>query len=323
MRSATTRQARRQRGAAILIAMLVVALVATLAAGLQWRQWRNFQLEAAARAQSQVNWILVGALDWARLILREDALATSARGIADHLGEPWALPLQETKLSTFLAIDSLQEAGQGDVYLSGKITDEQGKINLTNLLSDQDQPHPEAYKMWQRLYQQLALPPSELDDWLARWKAAARTSMSTNSMQTNNRTAPLQPTRIEQLVWLGVPASHVEVLKNYVTILPRYTPINLNTASATVIFAAIPSIDMIDAQKLVAERTAAPFFNIMDASTLLKLPSSSLTNGAFSTNSEYFEVLGRLRLGDWTVTEKSLVHRLGLNVTTIWRSRVS
>ncbi len=318
MRPAATRQARRQRGAAILIAMLVVALVATLAAGLQWRQWRNFQLEAAARAQSQVNWILVGALDWARLILREDALATSARGIADHLGEPWALPLQETKLSTFLTIDSLQEAGQDDVYLSGKMTDEQGKINLTNLLSDQGEPIPETYKIWRRLYQQLALPPSELDDWVAGWKASASTSI-----QTNNRTAPLQPTRIEQLVWLGVPTSHVEVLKNYVTILPRYTPINLNTASATVIFASIPDIDMATAQKLVTARTAAPFFNVVDAAALLELPPDRLTNGAYSTNSEYFEVLGRLRLGDWTVTEKSLVHRLGLNVTTIWRSRVS
>jgi general secretion pathway protein K len=124
----------RQRGAAILVAMLVVTLVATLAAGLQWRQWRMLQQESAARAQSQASWVLVGALDWARLILREDARSAGINGVIDHLGEPWALPLKEAKLSSFLAADSLAEPGVDEAYLSGSIVDAQSKINLTNLI---------------------------------------------------------------------------------------------------------------------------------------------------------------------------------------------
>ena len=92
---------RRQRGAALLLAMLILTLVATMASGMVWQQWRAIQVESAERARTQSAWILSGALDWARLILREDART----GGADHLGEPWAVPLAEARLSSFLAAD--------------------------------------------------------------------------------------------------------------------------------------------------------------------------------------------------------------------------
>ena len=92
-----------QRGAALLTAMIIVTLVATLAASMVWQQWRAVQVEGAERARAQSAWILAGALDWARLILKEDA--RSAANPVDHLGEPWAVPLAEARLSTFLAAD--------------------------------------------------------------------------------------------------------------------------------------------------------------------------------------------------------------------------
>ncbi len=64
---------RAQRGAALLMAMIIVTLVVTLAGAMVWQQWRAVQVEAAERARTQSAWILTGALDWARLILREDA----------------------------------------------------------------------------------------------------------------------------------------------------------------------------------------------------------------------------------------------------------
>jgi general secretion pathway protein K len=69
----TSTSRHQQRGAAILMAMIIVTLVVTLAAGMVWQQWRAVQVEAAERARTQSAWILGGALDWARLILREDA----------------------------------------------------------------------------------------------------------------------------------------------------------------------------------------------------------------------------------------------------------
>jgi general secretion pathway protein K len=64
--------------------LLTVALVATLASAGLWQQWRAIEVETAERQRAQSVWVLVGALDWARLVLREDARA----GTVDHLAEP-------------------------------------------------------------------------------------------------------------------------------------------------------------------------------------------------------------------------------------------
>ena len=101
-----TRTDRSQRGAALLTAMVIVTLVATMAAAMVWQQWRAVQVETAERARMQSSWILQGALDWARLILREDARS----GRPTALTEPWATPLAEARLSTFLAADKNNNA---------------------------------------------------------------------------------------------------------------------------------------------------------------------------------------------------------------------
>ena len=96
---------RHQRGAALLLAMLMVTLVAVLASASLWQQWRAIEIERAQRVRLQAGWLLTGALDWTRLILREDGRANQIAGQPDHLGEPWALPLQEARLSSFLAAE--------------------------------------------------------------------------------------------------------------------------------------------------------------------------------------------------------------------------
>lgn len=306
-------QKQQQRGAAILIAMLVVTLVATLAAGLQWRQWRLLQAEASARAQSQAAWVLVGALDWARLILREDVVASINTGLVDHLGEPWSVPLQEAKLSSFLSADSLQNAPLDPrseaVFLSGQITDAQSKLNLTNLISNasgQAELSKGVLTSLTRLYQTLNLPQTELQNWTAKWLAKGSQDVA------------LRPVRIEQLIWLGVSPASVAALKNHLTILPKRTPINLNTASPEVIFAALPGIEMAAAQKLVRARAQSPLQKTSDASNIMGL-GLNLSDTDFSVYTQYFEVFGQLRLADWVVAEVSLVHRDGTNITTVWR----
>jgi general secretion pathway protein K len=44
---------RAERGAALLLAMLIVTLVATLAAGMVWQQWKGIEVETAERARGQ------------------------------------------------------------------------------------------------------------------------------------------------------------------------------------------------------------------------------------------------------------------------------
>ena len=76
----TTASNHAQRGAALISAMLVVTLVATLASVALWQQWKHVEVESAERHRVQASWLLNGALDWSRLILREDAMASGVTG---------------------------------------------------------------------------------------------------------------------------------------------------------------------------------------------------------------------------------------------------
>lgn len=293
--------------------MLTVTLVATFAATALWQQWHNVEVESAERSRMQSAWLLTGALDWARLILREDARS----GASDHLAEPWAVPLQEARLSSFLAVDKNSSNDAQEAFLSGQITDLQSRLNVLNLVEGNKVSEP-AVRTFGKLFELLGLPPAQLALLAENLRLANDTSAKTGS----DRLAPLLPQRVEQLVWLGLSPQTVQVLKPYITLLPERTPINLNTASAQVIYASIPGFEMSDAQRLVTERARSigvaglHFRTLADAGKALVAFPEQL-----SVASRFFEVRGRLRVEQSTVEERSLVRRDGLDVKTLWRER--
>jgi general secretion pathway protein K len=314
----------RQQGAALLLALLTVALVATLASAALWRQWRNVEVETSDRSRMQAGWVLSGALDWARLILREDARA----GGPDHLGEPWSVPLQESRLSTFLAIDPSQADGSDEVFLSGQITDGQARLNLRNLVQDGKVSEPDQQAL-ARLFELLGLEPGEattLATNLALALAPPASAPAAGASEPAPADAggppvPLMPRRQDQLAWLGLSGTSAQVLAPYLTILPLRTPVNVNTASAEVLSASIPGLDLTDARAIVSARQRAPFRNLAALAPLLPAESAALAPGRFSVGTRFFEVRGRLRMEHLLVEEHSLVFRNGMEVTILWRER--
>ena len=303
----------RQRGAALLAAMLTVTLVATLAAAALWQQWRSVEVETSERARVQAAWILVGALDWSRLILSEDGRS----GGPDHLAEPWAVPLQEARLSTFLAAgdgDGVQDntTDTRDAFLSGQIVDAQSRLNVMNLV-DGDKVSATALVRFGRLFELLGLPRAQASVLANQMLRATSTSADDS--------APLMPYRVDDLVWLGLPAPMVAVLAPYITVLPISTPVNLNTASAEVLYASGAADDLAAAQTLVAARQNTHFKNAKDALKLVSDGSDNPNINDFAIASRYFEVRGRLRLEQTIVEERSLVQRDGNTVKTLWRER--
>jgi general secretion pathway protein K len=305
---------RRQAGAALLAAMLTVSLVATFAAAALWQQWRAVEIEAAERTRVQSAWILTGALDWSRLILREDRRSSGV----DHLGEPWAVPLQEARLSTFLAADANNNAdteGADAVFLSGDITDLQSLLNVQNLFKASS-IDPQGLQSFQRLFEVLGLPQSELGRLAENFRFASDISVDNR----NASKAPLVPGRVDQLTWLGLSPATVAALKPYVTVLPAATTVNLNTAPAEVMYAALRGISLADAQRLVAARASQPFRKVEDALALLPATIGGKENVGYATN--FFEVRGRIRLNDVVVEERSVVQRTpGGEVRAIQRER--
>jgi general secretion pathway protein K len=310
-----SRRRRPDRGAALLLAMLILALVATLASGMVWQQSRAIEVEAAERARAQSAWILAGAQDWARLILREDARA----GGVDHLGEPWAVPLAEARLSTFLAADRDNTLDSAlEAFLSGNIADAQSRYNLANLLDGQGQVVPLELRTLQRLCD-LAGAPTDTADRLAQGLRRAR------GAAPDDDGAPLLPQRFSQLAWLGLDAAALARIEPFVTLLPARSSVNANTAPREVLAAVIDGLDLGSAERLAQRRERSPLRSV--AELRAQLPPGVLADEArVAVSSRYFEVRGRLRLDRLVVEERALVERRGsggdTEVVTLQRERV-
>jgi len=311
----------RQGGAALLLAMVIVALVATVTAGMVWQQTRAVQVEAAERARAQAAWILSGALDWARLILRED-LRNNRSGAQpyDSLDEPWATPLAEARLSTFLAADKDNNADGGpEAFISGSIADAQARFNLRGLLGDDGKVLPLQQLALERLCG-LAGVPTDTAQRIVNGLVAA---MAPEPESTSEGAGPpLRPSRLADLGWVGIEPRTLERLQPFVDLLPVPTPVNLNTAPREVLVAAIDAIDPGSAERLVQARQRKPFRTLDEARA--QLPQGTvLEPNRVSVVSSYFEVSGRLRLEDRVLEETSLLVRRDNRVDVLRRERQS
>lgn len=305
-----------QRGAALLMAMIIVTLIATLAVSMVWQQWRAVQVETAERSRSQSGWMLSGALDWSRIILKEDAKS----GGSDNLGEPWAVPLEEARLSTFLAADKDNTDDAPEAFLSGGITDLQARFNLTNLVDGGKISEPDLLA-FRRLCERANVAVTVADN-LAKGLVQATPAPAGASAPAGTANAPLLPKRFDQLTWLGVDAAALARLEPYVTILPTRTPVNANTASKEVL-ASVMNLDLGSAERLVQVRLRTPFKTPADIKAQLPATFPDLNAQQVGVNTSYFEVRGRLRLTDQVLEQRSVVQRSGTTVTPLSRERVS
>ncbi|MBT9459054.1 MAG: type II secretion system minor pseudopilin GspK [Burkholderiaceae bacterium] len=307
---------RLERGAALLTAMIIVTLISTLAAAMVWQQYRAVQVEGAERARTQAALILQGALDWARLILREDARANQNQPV-DHLGEVWAVPLAEARLSTFLAADRSNNSSEDgpEAFLSGSIDDAQSRYNLRNLVGGPSVP-PAELRALQRICDAVGVPV----DVATKLADSLRQALAPPAAGPQAQSTPLAPPSLDQLGWLGLSAENLDRLRPRVILLPVATPLNLNTASRELLATVFDGMDLATAQRLVQARQSKPFQNVQEVLALV--PASAQIDGTrASVSSNFFEIRGRLRLEDRLLEEHSVVQRRGLDMVAIYRQR--
>lgn len=312
----------RQRGIAVITALLLTTLAITIVASLFWQQQVQVRSIENQRLQLQKQWILRGALDWAGLILREDAKHSSV----DNLDEPWAVPLAETRLDQYVENGRAGDHA-GDATLSGSISDAQARYNLTNLCPNGTIDSAEV-AAFGRLLSDAQLNPA-LAQATADVMAAAhrveeiRTGINPQVAAANGdsqpNTQPMNLTQMEDL--LAVPGFSPETLgklKNFVVFLPRATPVNVNTAPAEVLAARIGTLTISDATSLVAKRNTATFRDLADFAQRLPGKTFAPSASEASVATHYFLVDGKVRMNRAELDMQALIERNGSNTKIIW-----
>lgn len=302
-----------EHGAAVVMAMLVVALSVILVSGAFYRQSAMARQVENAVALSQADRLLEGAVDWARVILREDA-RTSA---TDHLGEPWAVSLEQTRLDNSGAA-TMQSDMSADVpasdpaWVSGGLEDAQARFNLRNIAGPTG-PIASEVAVLARLLDMVGANGT-LAERLAQHLDAAIAGRATPAGGV-----PVMPATIDDIVLDDDSERDALIrLRPFVTILPTPTTINANTASAEVLAARFDGLALADARRLVAGRDRAYFKDINDLAT--RIPGLQLTGGMSQTTvaTQFFLLHGMVQFRRAHLQALVLLKREGGKVDVVW-----
>jgi general secretion pathway protein K len=287
------------RGAALILAMLVAALAATVAVALAAAQQRWFADVANRRDQVQAQSLALAGVQWARQILQDD----TRTGTLDFLGEPWSYPLPPTPIA--------------NGSIEGRIEDAQGRFNLNNLV--QDGPAGEAEKMrFARLFAAKGVSGGFTDalaDWIdedaqRRPNGAEDADYAQVAASALAANAPL--VRGAELALVrGGNARTWAALAPDVAALPAGTLLNINTANPEVIAAAIPALAGDKLASFVAERARKPFTTMAEVRERMARDVPLPPGATFAFSSSYFLVTVRSQQGDAVAQARALLHRDG------------
>jgi general secretion pathway protein K len=270
----------RQRGVAVVLAMGVVALAAIAAAAMLASQ-STWSRHTELRAEHvQAQALVAAGVDYTRALLSEDRRVSSV----DHLGEPWALRVPPVPVDN------------GE--LSGRIEDQQGAFNVNNLYRN-GTISPSHVAQFRRLLEILGLPDSLADAVLAL-----------NRPLIDIAELALVP---------GFDAAVRARLRPFVTALPRYSSVNVNTATPEVLAALVRDLELEDARALAEERNRAYFRNLSEF--LMKLPPGATVDGNdITTASQYFIATVRVTIGEAQARGTALLAReSNAWPTVVWR----
>lgn len=288
-----------QRGTAVVMAMLIVAAAATLVTGALWQQNALIRETENEMQYAQARWLIRGAVDWAGVILREDARTSSV----DHAGEPWAVPLADTRLN--------ENDGRPAAFLAGVIADEQAKVNLRNLVGPNG-IDPRELRALRRLLSSLRINEGLAEAISQRMREAV--------MAAAGQRPALGMVSVDELLSVeGLDAGALERLRPYVTVLPEPTPVNANTATPEVLASQFADFAILDAKRVVNARDSAHFKDLGDARA--RLTDAGATGAAdvpLAVATRYFTIEGAVTYGNARLRAKALVKREGNRLDVLW-----
>lgn len=298
---------RKQAGAALITAILIVAIASIVATSIYYDSFLYIKRSGNMLLNDQARLYSLGAEDWAADILRRDLENDPER---DHLGEEWAAVLPP------LPID-------GGV-LQGSLQDQQARFNLNNLVDANGERNETAYEQFKRLLEVTGLN-MQLAERVVDWIDADQEPMFPDGAEDSSYSSLVVPYRTangpitsssELLAVEGFDRETFLALSPYVTALPRGTRVNINTASLPVIYAIVPEISLTDAEGLIESRPDEGF------ASLEEFTSQAETADVLelSLKSQFFQLSVRVTIGTLQLNMYSLLARESSSVRPVLRT---
>ena len=303
--SARRQPAQRQRGVALITAVLIVALATILAIDVTFKSMVDQRRSSNLFAFDQGFEIALGAEAWAADFLRRDALESQQ----DHLGEAWAQTLPP------LPID------EGIGTVEGRLEDMQGRFNLNNLIFADGTTNEKAVKQLERILTMAGLEPTwaaMIADWIDAdgnpgFPDGAEDTVYTG-LDPPHLAANMPITRVSELMSLPeFGADRYRQLRPYVAALPVGSKLNVCTAPGIVLDSLSESQRQfsLNDKDLATRRAEACFPTLEDLRGTLGQAAYDEVKDSLGESTGYFRATVWVTIGTTQFTLYSLLARGG------------
>jgi general secretion pathway protein K len=318
---------RRQRGVALIIALILVALATILATKLTFDGFLERRRAIGVLAAEQAFQFGMGAE-----ALAADALVQDLQNSAQQttLAAAWAQPTQAMPITP-------QDDPEGEPIgtLQGELEDMQGRFNLNNLarVTTDGKQDPQPLEQFQRLLRSVGVDPKWAGmarDWIDADDLPGSPDGAEDQVYTSQtppyRTGNWPMTSPSELMNLpGFGADNYRKIAPYVTALPSaITPINICTAPALVIESLADSLNgeySRNPEVLTLGRKTGCFPDLTTFRNILGPKGVAGISDRFGATSRFFRLTTRISLGTSEFTLYSLLLRgNGGKVTPLLRS---
>ena len=303
---------RRQRGVALITAVLMVALATMLAVDVGFRGFLDQRRSGTLFALDQAYEVALGAEAWAADFLKKDLQESQT----DHLGEIWAQPLPP------LPIDG------GTV--EGRLEDLQGRFNINSLVNADGTTNADAVQRLERIFSVLEVEPawaSTIADWVDADTQPGFPDGAEDSVYTGqdppHLTANMPVTRVSELMVLpGFGAERYAKVRPYLSALPVGTPLNVCTAPGIVLDALSEGSREfgLNPDDLANRRKDACFPSLEDLRGALGDAAYDEVKNSLTESSSYFRATVWVTIGTTQFTLYSLLARSGGQIRPALRS---
>lgn len=287
----------RQRGVALITALVVVVICSMIASDMLWSTFLDQRRTESVLMGSQAREYARGAEDWVAHLLRMQREETEY----DHPSQQWAEEI------TALPLD---EHGQ----LSGRLEDQQGLFNLNNLVDETGQIHQPSFRQFERLLISLELNPdiaAAVTDWIDPDQEPTMPGGAEDShylgLDPPYRTADQPIQSLSELRMIeGLQEDQVDVLRPYVTALPTMeeTHININTAPPLVIASMSDNLTPMEAQTMAGAERQQGYSDVQEFLNIA--PNIDV---AVDVHTNFFKLQGEITVGGTSVSMYSLLAR--------------